>query len=321
MLRLIGLSQVFYSLFLRLPNYVSGNIPHMFKFFTALSENKTLHNQIQLLETEKQQFTDKIKALTKELNQTRETLGKTQIRHAQELQRYADVEIRMQKARKAYKELRIQQQENEVEIQKDKESIAELKAQLDQANTKQQQTEDNPLTEQLENKEQEIQALDQELKSLQEKYLKVSKKNETLKQDIQRLQEKTKKAPQQKQKRVLIIDDSITTRTLMKKILESAKYEVYLAKDGVEGQSIIEKTPLDIIVTDAEMPNMDGFELTRWVKNKSKTPEIPIIMIASMTDKDFQAKAEEAGASSFITKNNFHQQVFLNIIESTLNPS
>ena len=286
----------------------------MFKFFKALSENTALQGQIQLLKTEKQQLIDKFNALNKELNQTREILGKTQIRHAQELQRYADVETRMQKARKAYKSLRIQQQEDEVKINGYKKRIAGFEA----------LTQDNTLAKQLDRKEQELHAQDTERKESQEKYQKIATENEKLSKDLEHLQEKvrlyekTKKA--QQQKRILIVDDSITTRTLMKKILESAQYEVHLAKDGLEGQEIIKTTPLDIIVTDADMPNLDGFELTRWIKKESKTPDVPIIMIASMTDKNFQEKAEAAGVSSFITKNNFQQQVFLNTIETTLNP-
>ena len=104
----------------------------------------------------------------------------------------------------------------------------------------------------------------------------------------------------------------------MKKILESAKYEVHLAKDGKEATAVLEATPINIVVTDAEMPNMDGFELTHWIKNESKTPDVPVIMIASIADQGIQAKAEKAGASSFITKNNFHQQVFLSAIEKAL---
>jgi CheY-like chemotaxis protein len=295
----------------------------MFKFFKALSENRAFQKQIEFLKTEKQQLTENLKALNKELTQTRETLGKTQIHHAQELQKYVSVDTRMQKAKQAYKALRIQQQENLTELKASKAHITNLEAQIEHLNQRlNPENADKILTEQLKEKEQKIQSLDRELTETQEKYLSITQDNHKLLQQIKLLQEKTEasepagEAPQNK--KVLIVDDSITTRTLMKKILESVGYEVYLAKDGLEGQTMIESMSLDIVVTDAEMPNMDGFELTRWIKNSSHRPETPVIMIAAMADKDFQEKALAAGASDFITKNNFQQQIFLNIIEKAL---
>jgi len=296
----------------------------MFKIFTALSENRTLQKQVQSLKSETQQLNDTLKALNKELTQTRETLGKTQIRHAKEMQKYVEVEARMQKAKQAYKALRTQEQEKVVEIQGYKARIASLETDL--ASLKQQSqdqdTDNTAPVEKADEKEKKTQDLEQELTDLQEKYLNVSSENQKLREDIKRLQEQThlnKKSRRVTQgKKVLIVDDSITTRTLMKKILESAKYEVHLAKDGKEGIAVLEATPIDVVVTDAEMPNMDGFELTHWIKNKSKSPDVPVIMIASIADQGVQTKAKEAGASSFITKNNFHQEVFLSAIEKAL---
>lgn len=286
----------------------------MFKIFTALSENKILHKQVQSLKIETQQLNDTLKALNKELTQTRETLGKTQIRHAKEMQKYVEVEARMQKAKQAYKALRTQEQEKVVEIQAYQARIANLEAELATL----QQTQPPPQSPE----DEKTQALAQELTETQEKYLDVSSENQKLREEIQQLQEKTRRHDKSQRtpqdKKILIVDDSITTRTLMKKILESADYEVHLAKDGTEGKAAIETTPIDIVVTDAEMPNMNGFELIHWIKNESNKPEIPVIMIASMADQEIQAKAETAGANSFITKNNFHQQVFLDTIEKAL---
>lgn len=299
----------------------------MFKIFTALSENRTLEKQVQSLKTEKQQLNDTLKALNKELTQTRETLGKTQIRHAREMQKYVAVEERMQKAKQAYKALRTQEQKSIVEIQGYKARIVSLEAEL--ATLKQQSqaqgTENEPSTQTADKKDEKIQTLEHELTETQEKYLNVSTENQKLREDMQQIKEQTRqydkaqRAPEDT--KVLIVDDSITTRTLMKKILESAAYEVHLAKDGREGKALLETTAIDIVVTDAEMPNMDGFELTHWIKNESKNPETPVIMIVSMANQDVQAKAEKAGVSSFITKNNFHQQVFLSAIEKALHDS
>lgn len=306
----------------------------MFKFFKALSENKSLHDQIQRLKTEKQGLNDELVLLNKELVQTREMLGKAQIRHAEESQKHLEFDSRMAKAKAGYKALQGELQTIKAQNHESQKRIQDLEAQLEQmpAPSSSPATESPPDNSEnlqaLAEKDQSIQQLEADLAQAQQEQMKANVENKKLTHEVSTLQAKLstaekitataadKKAPEDTQ--VLIVDDSITTRTLMKKILESAHYQVLVAKDGLEGKNAVEAHVPDIVVTDIEMPNMDGFELTRWIKSYGPSAKTPVIMITSLADDDFQARGTEAGASSFITKNNFHQQTFLNIIEQTL---
>ncbi|PIQ27570.1 hypothetical protein COW36_16455 [bacterium (Candidatus Blackallbacteria) CG17_big_fil_post_rev_8_21_14_2_50_48_46] len=119
-------------------------------------------------------------------------------------------------------------------------------------------------------------------------------------------------------KLVLIVDDALTTRVLQKKMLESAGFEVVLGKDGLEGQSMFQEHLPDLVITDVEMPKMDGFELTSWIRKDSQHQRVPVLMVTSYGDPEFQKKGKQAGADDFIQKNNFNQQTFLEIVSRYL---
>jgi CheY-like chemotaxis protein len=115
-------------------------------------------------------------------------------------------------------------------------------------------------------------------------------------------------------KLVLIVDDALTTRVFQKKMLESAGFEVVLGKDGKEGQTMFQQHEPDLVITDIEMPKMDGFQLTDWIRNASDHRNIPVLMVTSYGDDEFQKKGKQAGADDFIQKNNFNQETFLGIV-------
>jgi CheY-like chemotaxis protein len=115
------------------------------------------------------------------------------------------------------------------------------------------------------------------------------------------------------QKLVLIVDDALTTRVLQKNMLESAGFQVIMAKDGLEGQAMCEQNHPDLVITDVEMPKMDGFELTRWIK-QSAFRDVPVLMVTSHADPEFQQKGREAGADDFVVKTNFNQKTFVEIV-------
>ncbi|MFN8672027.1 MAG: response regulator [Candidatus Sericytochromatia bacterium] len=120
-----------------------------------------------------------------------------------------------------------------------------------------------------------------------------------------------------KRRKALILDDSITTRTLEKNILESIGFEVKIATNGLEGTIAIKEFNPDIIITDCEMPEMDGYEFTRWVRN-SEYKDLPIIMVTSLADNEFKLQGMEAGVDSYIVKGEFNQETFLDTIETLL---
>ena len=114
-------------------------------------------------------------------------------------------------------------------------------------------------------------------------------------------------------KRILIVDDTITARILMKNILESAGYLVKTANDGTEALKVLTREKFDMLLTDIEMPKMNGIELTAAVRKSGQN--LPIILVTSMTDQKFRDEGTEAGADAFFVKSSFDQNNLLDVIK------
>jgi two-component system chemotaxis sensor kinase CheA len=123
---------------------------------------------------------------------------------------------------------------------------------------------------------------------------------------------------QQRRLRVLVVDDSITTRTLEKNILETAGFEVFVAIDGVEGWRMINEHDLDIIISDVEMPNMNGLELTQRIKENSQTRDIPVILLTSLAKPEQREAGLRVGANAYLVKSQFDQGELLQTIQDVL---
>jgi two-component system chemotaxis sensor kinase CheA len=132
------------------------------------------------------------------------------------------------------------------------------------------------------------------------------------------IKEATGQKVEKSKKRVLVVDDSLTTRTLEKNILEFAGFEVILAKHGLEGKEMVEKHIPDLVLSDVEMPKMNGFEFTSWIKKDSPFSNIPVIMVTSLASDEFKKKGIEAGADSYIIKGQFDQKKLIDTINELL---
>jgi len=112
------------------------------------------------------------------------------------------------------------------------------------------------------------------------------------------------------------VDDSITTRTLEKNILEAAGYAVEVAVHGQEALNVIRTTGNpDLMVVDIIMPVMNGFDLTRKVKGDPHLSHIPIILVTSLDSAEDKARGIEAGAEAYFVKSSFNQKNLLETIE------
>ena len=118
-----------------------------------------------------------------------------------------------------------------------------------------------------------------------------------------------------KRKRVLVVDDSVTTRTLEKTILESEGYEVVTAVDGVEGLRMLEEKGADLLLCDVDMPRMDGFELTRAVRDSHRFARLPVVLFTSLAEDRDRARGVEVGADAYIVKGGFEQQDLIETIK------
>jgi chemotaxis protein histidine kinase CheA len=115
------------------------------------------------------------------------------------------------------------------------------------------------------------------------------------------------KAVLQHKARVLVIEDSVGVRELERVILESAGYEVTTAVDGLDGVARLRGEPADLVLSDVEMPGMDGFALTRTVRRTRGWEQVPVVIMTSRGDEGDRRAGLEAGASAYLLKSDFDQ--------------
>ncbi len=107
---------------------------------------------------------------------------------------------------------------------------------------------------------------------------------------------------QQVKKIALVVDDSLTMRKVLSRVLERENFEVITANDGMDAIQKLQLFTPDIILTDIEMPRMDGFEFSRYVRDNEKTSAIPLIIISSRTAEKHRNVAKELGVNAFLGK-------------------
>lgn len=117
---------------------------------------------------------------------------------------------------------------------------------------------------------------------------------------------------------ILLVDDSITTRTLEKNILTKGGYEVEIAENPIQAFEKMKHQRFDLIISDIEMPEMDGFSFLEQIKSDEMFFDIPIIMMSSLMNEDTKRQIMELGATKYIIKNDFDQESFLETIDDIL---
>lgn len=118
-----------------------------------------------------------------------------------------------------------------------------------------------------------------------------------------------------KKRPVLVAEDSITSRMLLKNILETAGYEVRTAVDGLEAWTLMKTEKFDLLVSDVEMPRMNGFELTARVRADKDLSGLPVVLVTALETREDRERGIEAGANAYMIKSSFNQNNLLEIIK------
>lgn len=121
-----------------------------------------------------------------------------------------------------------------------------------------------------------------------------------------------------RRRRVLVADDSITTRSLHRQVLEAAGFEVETASDGAEAYRHLQNRGADLLVSDVRMPNLDGLSLTRQLRREPAWTSLPIILISSLDSDEDRLRANEAGASAYLTKASYERGELLRLVRNFL---
>ena len=122
------------------------------------------------------------------------------------------------------------------------------------------------------------------------------------------------KMKEDKPKSVIVAEDSITSRMLLKDILESAGFLVKTAVDGADAFSKLREGDFDILVSDIDMPRMNGFELTSKVRSDKKLGDLPVVLVTALKSREDRERGMDAGANAYIEKGSFDPQNLLGIV-------
>jgi two-component system chemotaxis sensor kinase CheA len=112
---------------------------------------------------------------------------------------------------------------------------------------------------------------------------------------------------------VLVVEDSITSRSLLKNILESAGYGVATAVDGIDAYTALKTGTFDLVVSDVEMPRMDGFDLTAKIRADKTLSELPVVLVTALERREHRERGIEVGADAYIVKSSFDQSNLLEV--------
>jgi two-component system chemotaxis sensor kinase CheA len=115
-------------------------------------------------------------------------------------------------------------------------------------------------------------------------------------------------------KSILVAEDSITSRMLLKGVLESAGYQVATAVDGLAAFTALRAGQFDLLVSDVEMPRLNGFDLTARVRADRRLAELPVILVTALESREHREQGIDAGANAYLVKSNFDQSDLLETV-------
>jgi len=115
-----------------------------------------------------------------------------------------------------------------------------------------------------------------------------------------------------------VVDDAHTVRELERSILERAGYEVRTAADGEEALARLVEAPADLVLTDLEMPNMDGFALVEAIRSHDTLSTLPVVILTTRADDASRRRGLEVGADGYVVKSDFDGASLVAVVERLL---
>ena len=119
-------------------------------------------------------------------------------------------------------------------------------------------------------------------------------------------------------KRILVVDDSLTVREVERKLLQNSGYEVLTAVDGMDGWNKLINSTFDLIISDVDMPRMNGIELVSKIKGDPKQKKLPVMIISYKDREEYKRKGLDAGANYYLTKASFHDESLLKAVRDLI---
>lgn len=121
-----------------------------------------------------------------------------------------------------------------------------------------------------------------------------------------------------KRKRILVVDDSVTVREVEAKLLQKQGYDVDTAVNGVDGWNAVRLIKYDLVITDIDMPRMNGIEFLKNIRSDRKLQDLPVMIVSYKEREGDRAKGQEAGVNYFLTKSSFHDDTLLKAVKKLI---
>jgi two-component system sensor histidine kinase and response regulator WspE len=121
-------------------------------------------------------------------------------------------------------------------------------------------------------------------------------------------------AARRRMKRILVVDDSLTVREMERKLLTGRGFEVDIAVDGMDGWNAVRAGDYDLVITDVDMPRMDGIELVNLIKKDPHLHNLPVMIVSYKDRPEDRARGLAAGADYYLTKGSFHDETLLDAV-------
>ena len=121
-----------------------------------------------------------------------------------------------------------------------------------------------------------------------------------------------------RRRRVLVVDDSISVRELERQLLSARGYEVEVAVDGMDGWTKLRDWDCDLVITDVDMPRMDGIELTRSIKQDPRLRNLPVVIVSYRDRPEDRARGMEVRADAYLTKSDFQEHGFVDVVHGLI---
>ncbi|EFB41957.1 hybrid sensor histidine kinase/response regulator [Parachlamydia acanthamoebae] len=134
----------------------------------------------------------------------------------------------------------------------------------------------------------------------------------------EKLRPKPEREKRSLKKRILVVDDSITVREVEKRLLQNKGYEVDVAINGMDGWNAVRIGQYHLVVTDVDMPRMNGIELVRHIKNDPKLKNLPVMIVSYKEKEEDRLLGMEAGANYYLSKGSFHEESLVDAVEDLI---
>jgi two-component system sensor histidine kinase and response regulator WspE len=136
--------------------------------------------------------------------------------------------------------------------------------------------------------------------------------------ELGRVSPGTARAVATPKKRVLVVDDSLTVRELERKLLASRGYDVTIAVDGMDGWNAVRGDRFDLVITDIDMPRLDGIELVALIRRDPHLRDTPVMIVSYKDRAEDRQRGLDAGADYYLAKGSFHDQTLLDAVRDLI---